>query len=320
MTSSSRAVTVVTGASTGIGHATAVRQARAGDRVWALVRDPDAAARLRGLAAAEALELIPGICDVTDDASVTDAFDAVLARAGRIDRLVCNAGTYAGATLETHGMDEIQALFDVNVFGALRCIRAVLPGMRMARTGTIVALSSQSSQAILPTWAAYAGSKRALEGALEALAMEVAGLGIRVHVIQPGSTLTAMRGKIRPRENPPGYERMLERYHAVIAADRTASLAPDDVAQAIERVLDDPRAPFRTLVGEDAVRNTARRAAATDEEWTTLFGLASDEAFSAAWTRLGAGSTPARAAAEPPSPGAFPPNQASARVKQANVR
>ncbi len=287
MPSSSRTVTVVTGASTGIGRATALRQARAGDRVWALMRDPDAAADLRDLAEAEGLDLALGTCDVTDDDAVAAAFGAALAHDGRVDRLVCNAGAYAGATLETHAMDEIRALFEVNVFGALRCIRAVLPGMREARAGTIVALSSQSSQAILPTWAAYAGSKRALEGALEALAMEVAGFGIRVRLVQPGSTLTAMRGKIRPRENPPGYERMLERYQAVIAADRTTSLAPDDVARAIERVLAEPHAPWRTLVGDDAVRNTARRAAATDEEWTTLFGLDSDDAFFDAWTRLG---------------------------------
>lgn len=291
MTSSSRTVTVVTGASTGIGHATAVRQAQAGDRVWALVRDPDASADLAELARTEGLDLTVGACDVTDDESVTRAFRAVFDRDGRVDRLVCNAGMYAGSPLETHGIDEIRAIFDVNLFGVLRCIKAVLPGMRAARSGAIVALSSQSSQAILPTWAAYSGSKKALDGALESLAMEVSGFGIRVHLVQPGSTRTAMRGKIRERENPHEYDGMLARYAAAITADRTESLAPDDVARAIAGVLDDADAPFRTLVGRDAERNIARRSAATDEQWVRLFAL-DDEAFFDEWSRLGGGFDP----------------------------
>lgn len=296
MSSSSRSVTVITGASTGIGRATALRQARAGDCVWALVRRPEESAELAETARAEGLDVTLGACDVTDDASVATAFRAVHDRDGRVDRLVCNAGAYAGATLEAHDMAEIRAVFDVNVFGALRCIKSVLPGMRARRSGSIVALGSQSSRAILPTWAAYAGSKCALDGALEALAAEVAGFGIRVHLVQPGSTLTAMRGKNRPRENPVDYDRILARYHAVVAADRTTSLSPDDVAGAIAHALEDDEAPLRTLVGEDAIRNIARRRVATDEEWVRLFAAATDDAFFDRWTAWGGGFDPRAAA------------------------
>jgi NAD(P)-dependent dehydrogenase (short-subunit alcohol dehydrogenase family) len=280
------AVTVVTGASTGIGRAVAERQARAGDNVWALVRDPAGCADLASLAKDEHLDLRIVQADVADDGSVDTAFDTVLGESGHVDRLVNNAGLFYGSTLEANSLDEIRAMFEVNYFGALRCIRRVLPGMREAGGGVIAAVTSQSSQAIFPTWTAYAGSKSALEGSLESIAMEVAGFGIRVAIVQPGITLTAMRGKITPRTNPEAYAHMLDRYRTLIAADRTESMAPDDVALAIQQVLDDPASPFRTRVGTDAVRNIALRESVTDEQWVGLFGVGTDEEFYAQWMRM----------------------------------
>jgi retinol dehydrogenase 8 len=183
-------------------------------------------------------------------------------------------------------MDEIRDMFEVNYFGAIRCIRQVLPGMREAGGGAIAVVTSQSSRAIFPTWTAYAGSKCALEGSLESIAMEVREFGIRVHIIQPGITLTAMRGKIKPRVNPPAYDRVVARYRTLVAADRTESMAPDDVARAIEPVLSDPSSPFRTVVGTDAVRNIALRQRVSDERWIALFGQDSDDEFFAEWVDL----------------------------------
>lgn len=279
-------VTVVTGASTGIGRAVAERQARAGDSVWALVRDPGACTDLAALAEAERLDLRIVKADVADDRSVDAAFDIVLGESGHVDRFVNNAGLFYGSTLEANSLDEIRAVFEVNYFGAIRCIRRVLPGMRDAGGGVIAAVTSQSSQAIFPTWTAYAGSKSALEGSLESIAMEVAGFGIRVAIVQPGITLTAMRGKITPRTNPEAYAHMLDRYRTLIAADRTESMVPDDVALAIQGVLDDPASPFRTRVGADAVRNIALRESVTDEQWVGLFGLETDDEFYAQWMRM----------------------------------
>lgn len=279
-------VTVVTGASTGIGRAVAERQARAGDSVWALVRDPGACTELAALAEAERLDLRIVKADVADDRSVDAAFDIVLGESGHVDRFVNNAGLFYGSTLEANSLDEIRAVFEVNYFGAIRCIRRVLPGMRDAGGGVIAAVTSQSSQAIFPTWTAYAGSKSALEGSLESIAMEVAGFGIRVAIVQPGITLTAMRGKITPRTNPEAYAHMLDRYRTLIAADRTESMVPDDVALAIQGVLDDPASPFRTRVGADAVRNIALRESVTDEQWVGLFGLETDDEFYEQWMRM----------------------------------
>ncbi|MBX6748349.1 MAG: SDR family NAD(P)-dependent oxidoreductase [Micromonosporaceae bacterium] len=276
----------MTGASTGIGRAVAVRQARAGDKVWALVRNPAACPELVELAESEHLDLALIECDVSLDASVEQAFGVILTADGAVDRLVNNAGVYAGSTLEAHTMDEIRAMFEVNYFGAIRCLKQVLGPMRAAGGGVIVAVTSQSARAILPTWAAYAGSKCALEGSLESVAMEVREFGIRVHIVEPGITLTAMRGKIKPRVNPPAYDRLVTRYRTLVAADRTASMAPDDVAQAIQSVLSDPSSPFRTVVGADAVRNIALRQRLSDEAWVALFAQESDDAFYTTWAQL----------------------------------
>lgn len=281
-----KTVTVVTGASTGIGRATAIRQARAGDRVWALVRDPEASADLLHEANTEGLDLQLVQGDVRDDDSVEEAFGRVLSSDGAVNRLVNNAGLFFGSTLEANTMDEIRDIFEVNYFGAIRCTKQVIPGMREAGGGVIVAVSSNSSQAIMPTWTAYAGSKAGLEASLESIGMEVREFGIRVAIVQPGITLTAMRGKIKPRVNPPAYDRLVTRYRTIIAADRTSSMTPDDVAQAIEQVIEDPSSPFRTLVGADAVRNIAIRRGVTDERWLALYGAESDDEFYAEWVAL----------------------------------
>ncbi|NHF62127.1 SDR family NAD(P)-dependent oxidoreductase [Microcella pacifica] len=279
-------VTVVTGASTGIGRAVALRQARAGDRVWALVRDPAACAEIENTAQHEglALHLVAG--DVTDDASTAAAFKHILDVSGHVDRLISNAGAYLGAPFESMTVDELRGVFEVNYFGALRCVSHVLPGMRRAGGGIIIAVSSQSSEAIFPTWTAYAGSKRALEASLESLALEVASLGIRIAIVQPGITATAMRTKIQPRSNPPAYDALLQRYRTIIAADRGDSMEPDDVAQAIQRTIEDAQSPWRVRVGRDAQRNIDMRQAAGDEQWISLFGATSDDTFFAAWTAL----------------------------------
>jgi retinol dehydrogenase 8 len=292
MTNDQNNVTVVTGASTGIGRAVALRQARAGDRVWGLVRTPRNCSDLTQLAESEGLDLRLVRADVCDDDSIEAAFAEIFKHSGRVNALVNNAGLFLGSTLEATSMDELCGMVEVNFLGAIRCIKQVLPAMRQNGGGVIASVTSQSTQAIFPTWAAYAGSKCALEGALESLAMEVREFGIRVAIVQPGITLTAMRGKIQPRSDPAAYDRLLKRYRTLIAADRTESMAADDVAQAIASVLADPMTPFRTRVGVDAVRNIALRESITDEQWVGLFGRVDDDDFYGAWVGLAGGRDP----------------------------
>ncbi len=281
-----RNVTVITGASTGIGEAIALRQARAGDRVWALVRNPEACAVLQDTANRENLRLELREADVTDNDSVRSAIRHVIHQSSRIDNLVCNAGVFVGATFESLTVEDHEDVFDVNYFGVLRVIVEVLPTMRAQRSGTIVAMSSQSSEPVLPTWSAYSGSKRALEASLEALAVEVGLLGIRIALVQPGSTKTEMRKKITERTNHHDYNTALSRYRDIVMADRETSMEADEVAAAVENILRAESPPWRTRVGADALRNTAMRAVAGDDRWVGLFQIPDDYTFRDSWLKL----------------------------------
>ena len=175
-------VALVTGASSGIGHATAKALRNAGFRVFGTSRRA-AAERSDGA--------IMLSCDVTDDASVAKLVDEVLAEAGRIDVLVNNAGIGLLGGAEESSTAQAQALFDVNVFGVLRMTKAVLPTMRRQRKGRIINMSSIMGLIPAPYNALYASTKHAIEGYSESLDHELRTFGIRVALVEPGSTRTS---------------------------------------------------------------------------------------------------------------------------------
>ncbi|MDK1378566.1 MULTISPECIES: oxidoreductase [unclassified Sinorhizobium] len=175
-------VALVTGASTGIGRATAKALQRAGFRVFGTSRR----------AAAERSDGINMLtCDVTDDASVARLIDQVLAEAGRIDLLVNNAGIGLLGGAEESSTAQAQALYDVNVFGVLRVTNAVLPTMRSQGRGRIINISSILGLIPSPYNALYASTKHAVEGYSESLDHELRTFGIRVALVEPGFTRTA---------------------------------------------------------------------------------------------------------------------------------
>ena len=182
---------VVTGTSTGIGLATALRLARHGFRVFAGMRNLDKAEPLRAAAAAETLPIEVIALDVTSIPSVREAFAAASAE-GPIDVLVNNAGIGGASPLELTPEDEHRRMFDTNYFGAIRCIQAVLPAMRERQRGTIVNVTSIAGRIATPNQIAYSASKWALECAGEALAHEVRRFGIRVVNIEPGVVMTSI--------------------------------------------------------------------------------------------------------------------------------
>src|ERR1700735_2294098 len=184
---------LITGASRGIGRGIAVALAASGHEVIATARDVSS---LDDVPAALRLSL-----DVTDQASV----DAAIARAGRVDVLVSNAGATARAPVETVPVAEVQHIIDVNTLGALRVAQAVLPGMRAQGAGQIIFISSIQGRLALPLIGAYAASKWALEALAETLAIESGHFGISVHVLQPGAVSSggAERGEGIPREDHP---------------------------------------------------------------------------------------------------------------------
>jgi short-subunit dehydrogenase len=180
-------VAMVTGASGGIGEATARALDAAGYRVFGTYRRPPAT-RLSGI------EYLA--CDVTDDESVKTVVGGVVATSGRIDLLVNNAGVGLIAGAEESSLEQAKALFDVNLFGVIRLTQAVLPTMRRQQAGRIVNISSVMGLIPAPFMALYAASKHALEGYSESLDHEVRGSGIRVVLVEPAYTRTAFEGNV----------------------------------------------------------------------------------------------------------------------------
>ncbi|NYI72053.1 NAD(P)-dependent dehydrogenase (short-subunit alcohol dehydrogenase family) [Naumannella cuiyingiana] len=253
-------VWLITGANAGFGRAIAEAARAAGDLVVATARDVSS---LRDFD--EPLTL-----DVTDASSVDKAVRAALHRHGRIDVLVNNAGRGLIGALEECTDDELRDLLEVNLLGALRTTRAVLPAMRRQRSGHIFAMSSVGGRVANPGHAAYATSKFALEGMSEALAGEVAPWGIRVTIIEPGPFRTEFAGRSMAYTTPiPDYAdtpagRLRERF-----TDQDGR-QPNDPARAAEFIVGltrtDP-APLRVPLGPEAL---SRIEAAMGRDLETL--------------------------------------------------
>ena len=182
-----RPVAIVTGASGGIGEATARALHAAGIGCSAPNGGPPAT-RWPGI------EYL--VCDVTSDESVQAAVGEVLAKAGRVDLLVNNAGVGLVAGAEESSLEQAKSLFDVNLFGLIRMTKAVLPTMRRQRAGRIVNLSSVMGLIPAPFMALYAASKHAVEGYSESLDHEIRGSGVRVVLVEPAYTRTSFEGNV----------------------------------------------------------------------------------------------------------------------------
>ena len=177
-------VVVVTGVSSGIGRATAIKFAQMGCRVFGTVRNIEKAQSIEGV---ELIEM-----DVRDETAVQNGIQTIIAQASRIDVVINSAGvTLLGATEET-SIAEAQSLFDTNVFGILRVVKAVLPYMREQGSGRIVNISSVLGFLPAPYMGLYSASKHAVEGLSETLDHEVRKFGIRVSLVEPSFTKTNM--------------------------------------------------------------------------------------------------------------------------------
>jgi len=193
MNNSNSRVALVTGASSGIGYATAKALHDAGFRVFGTSRR---APNENGD------DVIMLTCDVTDDTSVAKLVNCVLANAGRIDLLVNNAGLGLLGAAEESSIAQAQALFNVNVFGVLRVTNAVLPVMRRQGVGRIVNLSSVLGLIPAPYSALYAATKHAIEGYSESLDHELRTLGIRVVLVEPAYTRTSFDENLAKPDRP----------------------------------------------------------------------------------------------------------------------
>ena len=176
-------VILVTGSSTGIGQETALHMARKGHNVYGAVRSPETATELKDLIAAEDLPVSVIKLDLVDPDSIVTAVAEIMARNGRIDALVNNAGIGGGRAVEETPMDEVREIFETNYFGNVNVLRAVTPIMRQQQSGRIVTVGSLAGRVVMGCHAHYSASKWAMEGLSEALAQEMAEFNVKVAII-----------------------------------------------------------------------------------------------------------------------------------------
>ena len=264
---------LITGISSGFGRALAEAALRRGDRVTGTVRTESARAALRRDAPEGA---VVRLLDVRDEAAVHATVAATEREDGPIDIVVNNAGYGLVAGIEEASLAEVREQFEVNVFGAIAVMQAVLPYLRARRAGRLINISSVSGLVGWASLGVYTGSKFALEGICETLAQEVSPLGVHVILIEPGGFRTDFAGRSRARS-----AREIADYDASVGANRRilqqhAGHEPGDparAAQAILRVADAEHPPLRLLLGTDALGYAARKLQqqiAEIEAWRNL--------------------------------------------------
>jgi NAD(P)-dependent dehydrogenase (short-subunit alcohol dehydrogenase family) len=244
----SKQVVLITGSSTGFGRLFADTLARNGHTVFATMRDPGGrnaknASEIRTLAEKESLPIYVLELDVTDDASVERAVDAAVAKAGRIDVAINNAGYYLSGLEEAVTTEQARRLMDTNFLGPVRVNRAVLPYMRRQRSGVLMHISSGAGRVVLPSAGFYCASKFALEALAEAYSYELAAQGIESVIVEPGAYETPVFGNTVTAAD----EARTDTYGAVkqFPAKVNAALSsgagnPQEVAEAVLRIIETP--------------------------------------------------------------------------------
>lgn len=241
---------LVTGTSTGIGRATAKLFHAHGWNVIATMRAPEQETELNQLDNVRVLRL-----DVTDEASIGDAVAEGVRQFGAIDVLVNNAGFGAYGTLEATSLDTIRKQFDTNVVGLFAVTKAVLPFMRARGQGTIINISSMGGRIAFPLGSLYHGSKFAVEGLSEALAFELAAIGVRMKIVEPGMTRSDFGGRslvFSADETMPEYAVLVAGTIKALAAASEAPAEPSDVAATIFAAATDGADRLRYPSGGDA--------------------------------------------------------------------
>ncbi len=262
---------LITGASTGFGRDAAETLARYGHKVFASMRDPKVKNRLHADALrGQDIEVVE--LDVTDTQSVDRAVAAVIAKAGRIDVLINNAGVLAAGVSEAFTPEQATALFDVNVIGLLRVTRAVLPGLRRHNDGLIINVGSILGRVTFPFFGIYGASKFAVEALTDSLRHEVSQLGIDVALVQPSAYPTQLfASATQPADTgraaeygPVGEIPGAMSQHFATSLSAPGAPNPHDIAEAIAKLMVTPKGdrPARTVVGTSYGADTLNDATA----------------------------------------------------------
>ncbi len=274
-------ISVVTGANSGIGRATAIHLATQGHTVYGTVRSLDKAAKLQAMAEAAGATVNLVELDVADDESVRNGFADILERTdGVVDVLVNNAGVGGNATAEEASPELHMQVMNVNLCGGIRCAQQVLPGMRERGRGAVVNITSVVGRIAALAQSPYVTSKWAFEGWSEQLAQELAPFGVRVAIVEPGITKSAIFAKNIDMPNLTGaYDAHYRRMFQMYAAGMAKATDPFEVAAVVHHAVttDSPR--LRYAVSWGATELIGGRTAMTDEQWVAMGLAASDDEY-----------------------------------------
>ena len=265
-------ISVVTGANSGIGRATAIHLAAQGHVVYGTVRSVDKAGKLQSMATEAGVEVNLVELDIADDTSVRDGFARILDETGGVvDVLVNNAGVGGNAVAEECPPQLYLDVMNVNLCGAVRCLQAVLPGMRERRRGAIVNITSVAGRVAALAQSPYVTSKWAFEALSEGLAQEVAPFGVRVAIIEPGVTKSAIFAKNIDAPNQSGvYDAAYRRLFQMYAAGLANATDPFEVAAVIHHAVTTDTPQLRYPVSWGAAELIAGRVAMSDQQWVEL--------------------------------------------------
>ncbi len=272
-------IVVVTGANSGIGRATAVHLAAAGHTVYGTMRDLAKGDKLLAKAESLGATVHAVALDVSDDDSVASGMAQILDAEGHVDVLVNNAGVGMNAVVEEVDIDEAKAVFDVNYFGIIRCTQSLLPSMRERRSGTIVNISSIAGRVAALAQAIYASSKWAVECLSENLAQELAPWDIRVRMVEPGVTRTALLAKHTDLREDSDYADAYRRMLAFYMAGIEAGIGADEVAAVIASAIDDRSDRLRYVCAYGGDELGDGRIGVSDADWIGLGDAQSDEEY-----------------------------------------
>ena len=274
-------ISVVTGANSGIGRATAIHLASKGHTVFGTVRSLSKATKLLAMAddAGVSLQLVE--LDIADDESVRAGFGQILdSTGGVVDVLVNNAGVGGNAVAEECPTSMYLDVMNVNLCGAVRCLQQVLPGMRERRGGAIVNITSIAGRMAALAQSPYVASKWAFEGLSEGLAQELAPFGIRVVIVEPGVTKSAIFAKNIDAPNQSGaYDTAYRRLFQFYAAGMAHATDPFEVGALIHHAVTTDQPALRYAVSWGGEELIAGRAALSDADWVALGAIDDDDAY-----------------------------------------
>jgi NAD(P)-dependent dehydrogenase (short-subunit alcohol dehydrogenase family) len=279
------AIILITGSSTGIGYAAAALLGRNGHTVYASMRNPKRSPQLQELASKENLPVIVIPMDVTEEESVQDAVDFVMEREGHIDVLVNNAGIATWGAVEELPLDAFRADMETNYFGAIRCIKAVLPSMRERKAGLIINVTSVAGKLYSNFHATYCASKAALEAFSESLAQEVKPFNVQIAIVQPEVIETPIFKKANEIPADTHYPN-IKRFFAFFAASIENHIPPSVVAEVIDEIVSGKRTKMRNTAGPTADGLMAWRASLADEDWVGSAAV-DEETWAAGMTQMG---------------------------------